>query len=82
MTRTHIGAIRPREGDLVVRPEFGPRRLVYVLSSLGARWETTYRTYNDAVHVAQRTAHVYNANIWFTKDGVTFDLVSSWRADT
>ena len=78
-----MAATSPQDGDLVVRSEQGPHRQpVFVLTPLGAQWETTCLTYEEAVHVAERTAHVYKSDIWFTRDGVTFDLVSSCRADT
>jgi len=75
-----MAATRPQDGDLVVRPEQGPHdHPVFVLTPLGARWETTCPTYAEAVHMAERTARVYKSDIWFTQDGVTFDLVSSHR---
>jgi hypothetical protein len=69
----------PQEGDLVVREQspLGPFLITPLAGPL--RWETTCRTYQDAVQMAERTAHVYKSAIWFTRDGVTFDLVSSYR---
>ena len=78
-------AIGPQDGDLVVRSEQGPRgRRPFLVTPVAGefRWETTCPTYEDAVQVAKRTAQVYQSDIWFTKDGVTFDLVSSYRRDT
>jgi hypothetical protein len=76
-------ATRPQDGDLVVHPEQGlHHQQVFVLTPLGARWETTCPTYAEAVHVAERTARVYKSDIWFTKDGATFKLVSSYRENT
>jgi hypothetical protein len=76
-------ATSPLDGDLVVRAEQGPRNQpVFVLTPVAGRWETTCLTYDEAVHVAQRTALVYRSAIWFTKDGVTFDLVCSHRVDS
>ena len=78
-----MAATYPKDGDLVVRSDRGPdSRPVFVLTSLGARWVTNCRSYEEAVRVAERTAHAYKSDIWFTKDGVTFDLVSSCRADS
>ncbi len=78
-----MAATHPQDGDLVVRPDRGPdSQPVFVLTSLGARWVTNCRTYEEAVRVAERTAHTYKSAIWFTEDGVTFDLVSSCRVDT
>jgi hypothetical protein len=75
-----MAATCPQDGDVVVRSAQGPHsRPTFVLTPIGARWETTCRTYDEAVYAAERTAQVYKSDIWFTKDGVTFELVSSFR---
>jgi len=80
-----MAATNPQDGDLVVRSErrLNGRRAFLITPLAGSlRWETTCPTYEDAVQVAARTAQFYRSDIWFTKDGVTFDLVVSYRADT
>ena len=52
-----------------------------MITAVRARWETTCVTYHEAVHVAERTARAYHSDIWFTSDGVVFDLVASFRED-
>jgi hypothetical protein len=75
-----MAAICPQDGDLVVRSEEGPRNQpVFIVSRIGALWETTCATYAEAVDVAERTARIYKSDIWLTKDGAIFDLVSSLR---
>lgn len=78
-----MGATSPQEGDLVVREQSLHGRRSFLITPLAGplRWETTCRTYQDAVQVAERSAHIYKASIWFTKDGVRFELVSSCRVD-
>jgi hypothetical protein len=74
---------RPKDGDVVVHPEQGlHHQQVFVLTPLGAKWETTCPTYAEAVHTAERTARVYKTDIWFTEDGATFKLMSSFRGET
>jgi len=75
-----MAGIRPQDGDLVVRSEPGPHNQpMFVLSPIGARWETTCLTYDEAVQIAERTAHVYKSDVWFTKNGAIFELVLSFR---
>ena len=75
-----MAAATPQDGDLIVRAETGRHgQPVFLVSARQARWETTCLTYDEAVDVAERTAQAYKSDIWFTKDGVKFDLVASHR---
>ena len=77
-----MAAATPQDGDLIVRRETVHHgQPVFLVSALQARWETTCLTYDEAVDVAERTARAYKSNIWFTSDGVEFDLVASYRKE-
>jgi len=77
-----MAAATPQDGDLIVRAESGRHgNPVFLVSALQARWETTCLTHDEALEVAERTALAYKCDIWFTSDGVTFDLVASHRED-
>jgi hypothetical protein len=75
-----MAATSPQEGDLLVRSERGHQdEELFVITAVRALWETTCHTYREAVHVAERTARTYNSDIWFTSDGITFELIASFR---
>jgi hypothetical protein len=77
-----MAATSPQDGDLLVRSERGHQgQDIFVITAIRALWETTCHTYHEAVHVAERTARAYNADIWFTRDGHTFELIASFRDD-
>ena len=73
-----MAATRPQTGDVVVRYKHRTEAF-FVLNIWGSPQETTCTTYNEALSLAKRTADPSNADVWYTDDGLKFNLVLSNR---
>jgi hypothetical protein len=73
-----MAATRPQTGDVVVRYKHRTEAF-FVLNIWGSPQETTCSTYNEALSLAKRTADPNSSDVWYTDDGLKFNLVLSNR---
>ena len=73
-----MAATRPQTGDVVVRYK-QRNEAFFVLHIWGSSQETTCTTYNEALTLAKRTADPNHSDVWYTDDGLKFNLVLSNR---
>jgi hypothetical protein len=73
-----MAATRPQTGDVVVRYKHRTEAF-FVLNIWGSPQETTCITYNEALTLAKRTADPSHSDVWYTDDGLKFNLVLSNR---
>jgi nicotinic acid phosphoribosyltransferase len=74
-----MSAVEPENGDLIVRSTHRTEAVFAVTVWGTAAHATMCATYGDALTLAHRTAVATRAAVWYSDDGVSFHLLSTYR---